>query len=368
MSFTPQQDAALAQAHTWFTTSSEQIFRVFGYAGTGKTTLARHFAENIKGQVQYGAFTGKACQVLRNKGCHNAKTIHSMIYKAEPGPDGHMRFVLNPESPLRYCKLIILDEVSMVGEELARDLMSFGKKILVLGDPFQLPPVKSEGFFTATEPDVMLTEVHRQAAENPILRLSMEIRQGKQIRRGDYGALQIVPPGELSVKQVLAFDQLICGKNASRDAYNKRMRGLKGFEGQFPNVGERLICLRNDSTNGLFNGQMWEVQSIAENDGSEHETRRAHLVMEMKSLDDEGRAACEVLKECFTGGIKDVPWYHQRAFNEFDFGYAITCHKSQGSQWNKVLVFDESHVFRDTADRWLYTAVTRAAEELTIVR
>jgi exodeoxyribonuclease-5 len=76
------------------------------------------------------------------------------------------RFMLNPGSMLREAKLLVLDEVSMVGDEMAHDLLSFGKPILVLGDPGQLPPVRGEGAFTKVQPDVMLTEVHRQGAHD----------------------------------------------------------------------------------------------------------------------------------------------------------------------------------------------------------
>ena len=72
----------------------------------------------------------------------------------------------------------MIDECSMVDAELGRDLMSFDVPVLVLGDPAQLPPIQGGGFFTEAEPDAMLTEVHRQAQDDPIVRLSMEVREG----------------------------------------------------------------------------------------------------------------------------------------------------------------------------------------------
>ncbi|MEY4562335.1 MAG: ATP-binding protein, partial [Pseudomonadota bacterium] len=149
MSWSPQQDQAIKAVKDWLADKrSPQIFRLFGYAGSGKTTLAKHMAEDVDGEVLYMAFTGKAALVLRKKGCVGASTIHSAIYKPEEDPvTGHMEFKLNPDSPVATAGLVVVDEVSMVGEDLARDLLSFGSKVLVLGDPAQLPPVKGEGFF-----------------------------------------------------------------------------------------------------------------------------------------------------------------------------------------------------------------------------
>lgn len=376
MAFTAQQEDALKRANEWFTNGSEQVFRIFGYAGTGKTWLAKFLAENIKGMTQYAAFTGKACQVLRNKDCHNAATLHSLIYKAERLKDGNIKFVLNVfDSPLKYCKLVILDEVSMVGEELAKDLLKFGVKVLVLGDPAQLPPVKAgEGYFMK-DPDVMLTEIHRQAAENPIIALSMHLRAKKGLRsffkHADSFGDKVRLVDSVSAKEALEFDQIICGKNKTRQMRNERVRQLKGFAGPYPNVGEKLICLRNNSSNGLFNGQMWSVTQIEEKAGYYDEIKEAklpdHIHVYAKSLDDEGLVSTGVMKEMFDGGYDKIHWSMKKNFDEFDFGHVITCHKSQGSQWDNVLLYDESYVFPDDKFRWLYTAATRAADRLTII-
>ncbi|MCX7899260.1 MAG: AAA family ATPase, partial [Methylocystis sp.] len=191
--WTPEQDQALGAVARWLETPrGPQIFRLFGYAGTGKSTLARHLAEHVDGDVAFAAFTGKAALVMRSKGCKDARTIHSLIYRATDSETEEPSFVLNDESDAAHAQLIVIDECSMVDEELGRDLLSFGKKVLVLGDPAQLPPVKGGGFFTKAEPDVMLTEVHRQAADNPIIRLSMTIREGGALERGVYGDTRIV--------------------------------------------------------------------------------------------------------------------------------------------------------------------------------
>ena len=154
-SFTPQQDAALTAVATWLKAARgrESIFRLFGYAGTGKTTLAKHLAEGIDGKVLFAAFTGKAACVMRSKGCNGATTIHSLIYKARDNGEETPSFDLWHEAPASKAKLIVVDECSMVDAELAHDLMSFRVPLLVLGDPAQLPPIQGGGFFTDAAPD-----------------------------------------------------------------------------------------------------------------------------------------------------------------------------------------------------------------------
>ena len=171
--WSPEQARALDDASRWMKKRgrSDQVFRLFGYAGTGKTTLARHLAEGVDGNVVFAAFTGKAALVMQSRGCENARTIHSLIYRPKEIESEEPSFVLNGDSEAANARLIVIDECSMVDEELGRDLLSFGRPVLVLGDPAQLPPVKGGGYFTEAEPDVMLSQVHRQAAGDPIVRL-----------------------------------------------------------------------------------------------------------------------------------------------------------------------------------------------------
>src|SRR5690606_29513970 len=136
--------------------------------------------------------------VLRKKGCPDASTIHSAIYKPiEDAETGYTEFVLNKDSAVSTASLVVVDEVSMVGEDIGRDLLSYGTKVLVLGDPFQLPPISGEGFFTGLAPDIMLTEIHRQAEDNPIIRMSMDIREGRGLAPGRYGDSQVLRRGDV---------------------------------------------------------------------------------------------------------------------------------------------------------------------------
>src|SRR5471032_2206899 len=207
-SFSPHQDAALQAVAGWLkakpgANGTPQVFRLFGYAGTGKTTLANHIAEQSDGEVKFAAFTGKAASVMRGKGCRGASTIHSLIYRARESGEEVPNFDLWDEAQASKAQLIIIDECSMVDAELGRDLMSFGVPLLVLGDPAQLPPIQGGGFFTEVQPDVMLTEVHRQAEGYPIIRLPMNIRAGEAIEPGRYGETEVVRKDDLDPERVL---------------------------------------------------------------------------------------------------------------------------------------------------------------------
>lgn len=361
MHWSPQQDAALRAVSDWLNDKhGPQVFRLFGYAGTGKSTLATYLAGNVH-PVCFAAFTGKAALVMKKRGCHGARTIHSLIYRMEDEVAGQAKFVLNQDSEAKYAKLIVIDECSMVGEELARDLLSFGRKVLVLGDPFQLPPVKDAGFFTNAKPDIMLTEIHRQARDNPIIRMSMDIRERRGLHYGTYGESKVIHRDEVEQEEVLAADQIIVGVNKTRHAFNSRVRQLREIEGPHPTVGEKVICLRNNHAKKLLNGQMWKVGEFRDKGRDEFE-----LVV---LPEDEPVASRLVYTHAsfFTGEEDQLEWKIRRQYDEFTFGYAITCHKAQGSQWNNVYLFDESGAFRDDRDRWLYTAVTRASERITVV-
>jgi exodeoxyribonuclease-5 len=362
--FTPHQDAALTAASDWFKAQRGRasIFRLFGYAGTGKTTLAKHIAEGVDGKVLFAAFTGKAACVMRSKGCHSASTIHSLIYKARESGEETPSFDLWHEAPASKAKLIVIDECSMVDAELARDLMSFGVPLLVLGDPAQLPPIQGGGFFTDAKPDAMLTEVHRQAQDDPIVRLSMEIRAGNSLAEGQYGETQVVRRGDLDPKRVLSADQVLVGRNATRRAYNARLRERRGFADALPMAGDKLVCLRNNRRKGLFNGGLWVVKE-------KPKARRQIIRMHLNPDEDLGNRMVKVSvrPECFTGEIEQFEWPQRKPYDEFDFGYVLTVHKAQGSQWDDVVLFDESAAFQENRDRWLYTGVTRAAKRLTVV-
>ncbi len=406
MKWSTEQEAALSAISNWFNNDSKQIFRLFGYAGTGKTTLAKHIAEGITGQVLFAAFTGKAAHVLKTKGCENATTIHGLIYTPkEKGQaklkdlelqlfklrtelkainpntnlDTHPRvqdlnkmiaaekaivvrpsFTLNTDSVVKTAKLVIIDECSMVDETIGKDLLSFGTKILVLGDPAQLPPIYGAGYFTEVQPDFMLTEIHRQAADNPIIAMATKVRQGLVLPLGLYGDSKVISRSELKPSMVLEADQILVGRNNTRYTYNKRLRELLGRKNEFPEVRDKLVCLRNHNELGLLNGAIWFIDEILATDSD----------LTTFVINDGNGTKIETTAHShyFLGKGDKLQWWEKKEAEEFDYGYALTCHKSQGSQWNNIVLFDESDCFRKDKNRWLYTAITRAAEKITIIK
>lgn len=392
----------------WLTSDGgPQVYRLFGGAGTGKTTIAKKLIEGVEGEVGAAAYTGKAAHVLSKKGLP-ASTIHSLIYisstlsrekvreleemlselrmelSAEqyPNVDGHPKvleleeklhfarneaakpsFIKNMDSPVRDMSLLVIDECSMVGPDIGYDLLSFGTKILVLGDPYQLPPPMSgaEGFFTAQKPDFLLTEIHRQAKESPIIDIATRIRNRDTVKLGRYGDDVLVTADRLDPETVMSYDQIIVGKNLTRHACVKKIRSLEGRQSIWPEPGEKLICLKNNKENGLLNGSMWFAGNTIEVDQSEGR-------ISMNVVSEDGSQTRDVI--CFDSYFRgeDPSFWEASNADHFYFGQAVTCHKAQGSQWESVLVFDESRIFRQYPEKWLYTAVTRAEKRLIISR
>ena len=362
MAWSPQQDAALRAVSKWLRDpGAPQVFRLFGFAGTGKTTLAKQIAADAKCSIQFAAFTGKAASVLRSKGCDDARTLHSICYRLCDDINGKPIFERNEDSDLNGTGLLILDECSMVGAALGRDVLSFGTKVLVLGDPMQLPPIDGEGFFDG-EPDVMLTEIHRQAAGNPIIHLATTVREGGRLQPGRYGESEVLTPGiRADADRVLDADQMLVGLNSTRRRKNSRMRHLLGFEEAVPLVGEKLVCLKNTHDRGLLNGELWTIAQLLS-------TTEASVQMRLLPEVGIGSAIVRVPIQFFLGTEGQLDWKLKKYADQFCFGYALTVHKSQGSQWDDIIIFDESQYFREHRARHLYTGLTRAARKITVVQ
>lgn len=366
MEWTAQQADALSKIAAWIKAGprSPQVFRLFGFAGTGKSTLARE-VEKMTGRVYYAAYTGKAASVMARKGCRGASTLHSLIYKpARDDATGRLHFRICPDSLLFNADLLVLDEASMVGAELARDVLSFGCKVLVLADPFQLPPPGDDtGAFTNGQPDAMLTDIRRQALENPIVAMSLALREGTPIKRGHYGESRVAALADYDVADFASADIRLVGRNKTRRKWNESIRSLLGRRGD-PEAGDQVVCLRNDKDLGLMNGTLWTATKAVR-------TRYGSKIELDLSTADVGsypsRVHCTAWSEPFTGATIEAEWRQRKLYQEFDFGYALTVHKAQGSQWDTVLVRNEAEVFGDDAARWLYTGITRAAERVRVV-
>ena len=284
--------------------------------------------------------------------------------------------MLNEQSIVRDARLIVFDEVSMVGAEMAADLLAFGKPILVLGDPGQLPPIKGQGAFTQDEPDVMLTEIHRQAGESAIIRLATMARQNQPIPYGEHDTfVWKMRRDEVGPEQMLRGGQVICGRNVTRIQLNLGMKEAAGFPGVYPSgAGEKIICLKNRNDLGVVNGMFLELSDVR--DENEHAFSAVVRTEDGTVIGAANGTAPRftIYKGHFDEHVRPDPERDRRdhwirkGLIEAVWGYAITCHKSQGSQWENVLVFDDG-LGRTAEDRarWLYTAITRAEKGLVIL-
>ena len=393
MELTPKQQEGLKIALERHK-ANEKYTVIAGFAGTGKSTLVKFIIDALdvdQGKVAYATYTGKAAEVLRKKGNSNAMTLHKLLYDSIPRQGGG--FIRIPKKMLEY-KIIVVDEVSMVPKSMIDMLLKHKVYVIFLGDPFQLPQIdKKETHTLLDKPHIFLDQVMRQAAESEIIQLTMKIRNGEQIDFMSGKEVIIAPKASLVTGHLTWADQIICATNASRISLNNQMREILGYSG-LPQDGERMICLRNywedfseDGSSSLVNGMTGIIKNPFES------FRMAPMYVKMKNhkmdiiqgdfISDDGKTfnSVEMDKGMITTGEFSLDWRETYALGqlknkigdivprEFTFGYAITCHKSQGSEWDKVLVIEERFPFdKKEHARWLYTAVSRSAEKCVLVR
>ncbi|QQS44125.1 AAA family ATPase [Candidatus Roizmanbacteria bacterium] len=378
------QKQALDLILSWYKDPNKKSFITLGgYAGTGKSTLLAHLRRQLdsldpKLKVGFVSYTGKAARVLHGKLLDEdvkykqdtVGTIHSLIYSPVVNEKEEIIGWQQKEEIDR--KLIIVDEASMVDGVIWKHLLSYKVPILAVGDHGQLPPIRGS-FNLMDKPDILLEHIHRQAEKNPIIGISIQAREHGYIRPGQYGG-GVVKYGEEDPDAYLEMNELLqnysedtlilCGYNHTRKRLNSHIRQALGFETVKPTVGDRVICLRNNHKKGIFNGMIGTIRDIQEENSDWY---RAEI-----SMDGED--------EPYLGLISSKQFGHDSALNFtkersqimigdlFDFGYALTVHKAQGSQARKVVLFEErfGKMNDDEWRRWLYTGVTRAEEELVI--
>lgn len=372
----------------------EKYTTISGYAGTGKSTLVRFIIEALdvdEDKVCYATFTGKAAEVLRRKGNKNAMTLHRLLYDSFPRQGGG--FLRVPKKCLYYT-VVVVDEVSMVPKSMINMLLNHQVYILFLGDPFQLPMIdKNESHDILDHPHVFLDQIMRQAEESEIIRLTLDIREQKMLIPTKGNEVMILPKKEFITGQMTWADQIICATNLTRHTLNNQMRELLGYEGN-PQSGEKMICLRNywgdTSTDGesvLVNGitgiiknpfetfrdipwyvkvanhRMPEIQcDFYSDDGS------VYLGVEMDKKMIENETPCLDWRESYAVG-KLVNKIGDIIPRQFTYGYVVSCHKAQGSEWDKVLTIEERFPFDKIEHaRWLYTACTRSSQKLVLIQ
>jgi exodeoxyribonuclease-5 len=375
----------------WIHQRKKEFITVGGYAGTGKTTLIAVLRLALKllfphRRVAFACYTGKASQVLQQKlQTQNALfpqdfcgTIHSLLYTAvldEQGKILHWR-----RNQQLDFDLLIIDEASMITADIWHDLTVFGLPLVVVGDHGQLPPIQNtagtQTFNLMAQPELKLEVIHRQAEHNPILHIAQLARDEGKIPFKKFSS-HVMKLSRDSEEASEIFERIaaqrdeevliLCARNKTRILLNKQVRSLRGYESEQPQVGETVICLKNnyDAEGGaIYNGMVGTLDAIKNKDAHWYD-------VELRFQDTQRMFRGEISRhqfhqEKFIEKVEGLPY--ARIGNRFDFGYALTVHKAQGSQAKTVVLFEEFMPYADEDEhrRWLYTAVTRATDQLYI--
>lgn len=370
---------------------------IAGYAGSGKSTLIKFIISALdvdpETEVCYVAFTGKAATVLQQKGCPNATTAHKLLYKARMLPNGKYKFTPKSNEELSQYKVIVVDEVSMLPSAMWHLLLSHGIYIIAAGDPGQLPPIEeADNNHVLDKPHIFLDEIMRQAQDSEIIRLSMWIRDGKPIYsyKPDGNQVMIINLSQLREGMYEWADQIICATNERRTLLNQTVRKLKGFTSDEPEIGDKIISLHNNwdfssasGTWALTNGMIGTLTNYY------NTVERVPLY-----IYDEPIIYMNATFDLEDGDyFQDVPIDYEQLKSgqatltgpqcykmrknqmcpdppfDFAYAYAISCWKAQGSEYDKVLGFEEGHPHdKLTHTQYLYTMVTRAKEKIVIVK
>jgi len=373
----PQQKEAWEKIIKWIQDENDLQFVLSGFAGTGKSYLVHKIKECLilnKQRYNIMSFTGKAVDVLRNQGIPEAETIHSTIYK--PILDNKNKIVGWRLDGSNLNKFVIIDEYSFVDEKILKDLRSFKKKILYTGDFFQLPPINGENEIQKST-NYFLTDIVRQAKDNPIIKYATIVREGGRLETGIYESKDDMLFATISRNHpkidelLLRYDQVLCGTNKFRHMLNSTIRNGLGYSGMLPNPGEKLICLKNNRELNMFNGQMFENKFINFKDEFEI---NGHRITDIDlGVNEESYISKEIFYEK-SSKLKDLWSIYREDYSIIkrtlfaDSGYAISVHKAQGSQFESVVVFAyDGYWMRENFNKWLYTSITRGIKKCVVV-
>lgn len=348
----------------------EKYTIIAGYAGTGKSYLVNAIVDAFgfkENEVAYASYTGKAALVLQNQG-KNATTLHRLLYRSYP--DGYGNFIRKPIEHLdSNLKLIIIDEISMCPKEMWSLLLSHNIYIIGLGDPFQLPPI-GDDLHLLDNPHIFLTEVMRQALDSDIIKYSLSLREGENLEKNIKGNdIQTISKENLNSGMLLWADQVLCGKNVTRKKLNNQIRLLLNKKG-IVDENEKLICTKNYwdkmSKNGdfLVNGLIGFTKNLI----IDNKKIKCDFCLENEHYFDNLSLDYNLLENGKPTIIKTkLGKILPNFLIEMDYGYVITVHKAQGSQFEKVLIYDDYWLQGIDYRRWLYTAITRAINKVVIL-
>lgn len=399
MKLSSDQQFALDRMIDWYRNREGDFLSFGGVAGCGKTTILAEYRSLIYKtygssiSVAHLCFTGKAASVLREKLKSKnllfpddyCGTIHSAIYEPIVENDEVVGWQLKEK--LSYA-LIIIDEASMVYEKLFNDLKSYNIPILACGDHHQLDPVGDTSINLVQNPDIKLEKVHRFAENNPLIKISILAREEGYIPHGRYGqsVCKVKKDHPIINKFInnsgdFSDTAILCGFNKTRLHINEQIRKLKKRKGLYPFSGERVICLKNNKDAKycpIYNGVLGTVSSCFNHgvylemeiliDGESKKYIGDISINSFNSVDFKMNEFIE--KYDYTEDTFNKPKKIKKYLDYFDYGYALTVHKSQGSEWNRVLVIEQPCQYwsGEKWNRWLYTAITRSKKELLIVR
>jgi len=404
LTLTEGQQKALDVIHRIMDRNALDVGIISGYAGTGKTTLLKVLAEELGDNLTVVTPTGKAAMRVREVAPVNAMTIHRWLYVPKEDENGDIHFRLRPDVAPPPHGIIIIDEASMVSREVWSDLRdtcwSQGTSIIAIGDGFQLPPVTDDNdSFSLFDPNftapnfsetfkVNMTEVVRQALDNPIIRISMEVRKTPDFSTVLMG-LPAVSEKKLIEHGLRTWERggaVICHRNKTRHRVNREIRQARGLHGLSTN--EPLLVLKNNYNLDRFNGEVVTLSRIGETIAESSTIKFKGQSFGMKLLEvmvDDVMPALigeeQVLGLADEIGTKAIESAARRAawayypdesdgppYLHANFGYTLTAHKSQGSEFPSVLVVIEPSIrlFTPQGRRWLYTALTRTRGECTL--
>jgi len=372
--FTKDQKEVVDAMSEWYSNGKKNYFLFGGCAGTGKTTIASKLEKYLKGKpkVKYCAPTAKAARVLHNKGIP-ASTVHSLLYKTVTGVDPETKqlfyeFTLKDSSDIE-CDLIVVDEASMIPQDIWEDMLSFDIPIIAYGDHCQLPPINDSFNLMAEDRlDAKLETICRQAEDNEIIKLSTLIRKGVNIPFCKNKDFQKIHTREFDISTITEYDQILAGKNATRVWLNEKYRELVGKVGH-PLRGDRMTFLKNSKDKTIINGQQIAIVTCSK--------VRNNFNIEYLDVDnpDAGVQSCLISSKLINNPINISKLKFEKG--EYrpdlifcDYSYCLSVHKFQGAEANKVLLYDSDQFgWWDSEFRrkFLYTSITRSRSFLTWV-